>query len=216
MPVRKPDGSIHLCIDFRKLNNVTSPDPFTMPLIDEMLDQLSIAKYLSKLDLNKGFYQIPVREEDKEKTTFLSPWGKYHFNRMPFGLRNAPATFQRLMNTVLAGQEEYSAAYIDDIVIYSNTWSEHLKHIQEVLRLYGLTVKPSKCQWGSKYHIYLWHEVGCGKVSVPAARVEAIKNYKRPKTKKDLQAFLGTTGYYGRFISHYADHSFHLTNAIKN
>ena len=193
---------------------MTYPDPFTMPLIDEMLDQLSIAKYLSKLDLNKGFYQIPEHKEDKEKTAFLSPLGKYNFNRMPFGLRNAPAIFQCLMNRVLAGQEEYCAAYIDDIVIYSNTWSEHLKHIQEVLKVlkqYDLTAKPSNCQWGSKYLTYLWHDVGCGKVSVPAARVEAIKNYKCPKTKLDLQAFLGTTGYYRRFISHYADHSFHLT-----
>ena len=106
MPVRKPDGSVHPWIDFRKLNSVTSPDPFTMPLINEMLDQLSGAEYLSKLDLNKGFYQNPEREEDKEKTAFLSPWGKYHFNRMPFRLRNAPATFQCLMNMVLEGQEE--------------------------------------------------------------------------------------------------------------
>ena len=115
--------------------------------------------------------------------------GKISFNRMPFGLRNAPATFQRLMNTVLAGQEEYSAAYIDDIVIYSNTGSEHLKHIQEFTESFKTVWsdnKPSKCQWGSKYLTYLGHEVGCGKVSVPAARVEPIKNYKRPKTKKDL------------------------------
>ena len=99
------------------MNEVTVADPFTMPLINNLLDQLSEARYLSKLGLNKGFYQIPVKEADREKTAFFSSWGKYELNRMPFGLKNTPATFQRAMNRVLDGQEDHSAAYINDVVL---------------------------------------------------------------------------------------------------
>ena len=100
VPVRKPDGSIRLCVDFRKLNAITEPDPFYMPAVDEVIDKLGEAKYLSKLDLSKGFYQIKVAPKDVPKTAFITPYGKYEFLRMPFGLRNAPSTFQRTMQTV--------------------------------------------------------------------------------------------------------------------
>ena len=150
--VRKPDGTVRLCIDYRQINKVTTPDPFQIPLIDDLLDSLSEAKFISKLDMTKGFYQIPVAEKDKDKTAFCTPWGKYAFTRMPFGLRNAPATFQRCMNVVLEGLEEFTGAYIDDVIVYSNSWEEHLRHLREVLdrlRKHGLTAKPSKCEWGA-------------------------------------------------------------------
>ena len=100
VPVRKPDGSVRLCIDFRRVNSITTPDPFQIPLIEDLIDSLSEAKFITKLDMNKGFYQIPLAEKDQDKTAFCTPWGKYSFTRMPFGLRNAPATFQRCMNSM--------------------------------------------------------------------------------------------------------------------
>ena len=218
VPVKKSDGSIRLCIDFRKVNSVTVPDPYDMPLIEDLLDQVGEAVYLSKLDLTKGFYQIPLEAHDRDKTSFCTPWGKFRFTRMPFGLRNAPATFQRMMHDVLRGQEEHAASYIDDSLVYSLNWEEHLAHIKavlEALRQSGLTAKPAKCQWGSSKLEYLGHIVGEGKVEVPQARVKAIKEFKRPETKRQLQAFLGTTGYHRKFIRSYADHSANLTVATR-
>lgn len=170
VPIRKPDGSVRLCIDFRKINQIIVPDPYAIPLIEDLLDQLGEAQYLSKLDLNKGFYQIPVDEKDQPKTAFCTPWGKYEFKRMPFGLRNAPATFQRFMHVVLGGLEQTAESYIDDVIVFSRTWEEHLVHLRQTLerlRQYQLTAKPSKCQWGASSLTYLGHVVGHGKVCVP-------------------------------------------------
>ena len=206
VPVKKPDGSIRLCIDFEWCYG-TRP-----PKVDDLLDQVGDCDYLSKLDLTKGFYQIPLRPEDKEKTAFC---GKFRFTRMPFGLKNAPATFQRTMHRVLTGQEEHSASYVDDILIFSKNWKQHLLHIQavlEALRLNGLTVK---CQWGASKLEYLGHVVGEGQVSVPEARVEALRQFRKPVTKKDTRSFLGTTSYYRKFIPKYADHSWSLTKSTK-
>ena len=125
VPVRKPDGSVRLCIDFSKVNSITTPDPYAMLLIDDLIDQLGEAKILSKMDLNKGFYQIPLKEADMPKTAFCTPWGKFQFTRMPFGLRKAPAAFQHLMHVVLAGFERFCNAYMDDIIIFSDSWEEH-------------------------------------------------------------------------------------------
>lgn len=218
VPVRKPNGDIRLCIDYRKLNGVTEPDPYMMPRIQDLLDKLSQAKWLSKIDLNKGFYQIPLDPDSIHKTAFCSPWGKFSFTRMPFGLMNAPASFQRCMDEALAGQEDWSATYIDDIVIFSNTWEEHLLHVRKVLQALekvGMTANPDKCVWGARTLTYLGHQVGGGAVTVPEARVAAIRNFRQPITKKDLRAFLGSVGHYRAFIPEFAGRAVPLYNALK-
>ena len=146
--VGKKDGSVRICIDFRAINSVTQPDPYQMPLIEEILDSLANARFISKIDLNKGFHQIPIVSEDIPKTAFCSPWGKFEFSVMPFGLRNGPAVFQRLMDKVL--HQDKDVAH-DDIAVFSLTWEEHCTHIAlvlERLRQAGLTANVKKCQWG--------------------------------------------------------------------
>ena len=218
VPVKKPDGSVRLCIDYRKLNSVTSSDPYAIPLIEELLDKVGNATYLTKIDLNKGFYQIKMAEADIDKTAFCSPWGKYAFTHMPFGLRNAPATFQRHMTAILSGLEEFTGVYFDDVIVYSQTWKDHLVHLQETLgrlRKHGLTAKPSKCVWGVAELVYLGHTVGHGKLSVPECRVVTLRKFHQPVTKHDLRAFLGTVGYYRRFIKDFATIALPLTDATK-
>ena len=177
VPVRKPDGLVRLCVDYRKVNAVTEPDPYHMPRVDEMIEQIGEEQYLTKIDLTKGYYQIPVLPEDRPKTAFCTPWGKFQFTRMPFGLRNAPTTFQRVMDGVLDGLEQYSGAYIDDILIFSETWTNHLWHIKHVLdrlRQNGLTARPKKCEWGANKLEYLGFVVGKGLMEVPEASYERL------------------------------------------
>ena len=114
--VKKKDGGVRICVDYRAVNQVTLPDPYLMPLIEEILDNLASAKFISKIDLTKGFHQIPIQEEDIPKTAFCTPWGKFEFSVMPFGLRNGPAVFQRLMDRLLHDDLEFARVYIDDIV----------------------------------------------------------------------------------------------------
>ena len=178
VPVRKHGTkAIRLCIDYRKLPKATYAVPFQMPLIQELLDNVAGTKWLTKLDMNKGFYQVPLDEDSEDKTAFCSPWGKYAFMRMPFGLMNAPATFQRCMNETLGQHAHCSLTYIDDILVYSNSWEEHLAHLHEILaslRQAGLTAKPSKCVWGATSLEYFGHKIGGGLVDVPEARVKAL------------------------------------------
>ncbi len=162
------------------------------------------------MDISKGFYQVPLAEEDRKKTAFVTTGRKFEFTRMPFGLRNAPATFQRLVDRVLDRLETFAAPYIDVIIIFSNDCKQHFGHIQEVIRCLqqaGPTAKPAKCQWAKRTLEYLGYLVGKGLVSVPEAKVEALRNYTRPKTKAQLKSFLGLTGYYRRFILNYANYS---------
>lgn len=216
--VRKKDGGIRICIDFRAVNAITVADPYQMPLIEEILDRLATAKFISKVDLNKGFHQIPVEVGDKPKTAFCTPWGKFHFNFMPFGLRNGPAVFQRLMDQILHKDKEWSYVYIDDIAIFSEDWSTHCKdiaHVLQSLREAGLTANVQKCQFGQTQCEFLGHVVGHGKVSPAELKVQAVRDFERPRTKKNVRQFLGLSGYYRRFIHHYAEHSFRLSEATK-
>ncbi len=135
---------------------------------------------------------------------------------MPFGLRNAPATFQNLMEKVLENCREFASVYIDDVLVYSDNWKDHLQHVThvfEALKDAGLAAKPGKCQWGRRHLDYFGHRVGCGRIAVPEHRAQAMAEFSQPTTKRDLRAFLGSVGYYRRFIPNFADYSALLTPA---
>ena len=214
----KKDGGVRPCIDYRAVNAITDPDPYQMPLIEEILDMLASAKFISKIDLTKGFHQIPIKQEDCPKTAFCTPWGKFEFCYMPFGLRNGPAVFQRLMDSLLHRYKEFSQVYIDDIAVFSTSWEEHCTHIGVVLgRLKdaGLTANVKKCQWAQTQVEFLGHVVGSGKVCPADLKVLAVRDFPLPQTKKSVRQFLGLTGYYRRFIPKYAEYSYHLTEATR-
>ena len=206
--VRKKDGNIRLCVDYRRLNAITPVDAYPMPRTDELIDKLGKAKYITTLDLARGYWQVPMSKQDRVKTAFTTPKGLYQFKVMPFGLSGAPATFQRMMDKLIRGIEDYTAAYIDDIVIFSDTsWEEHLEHVKEMLRRLrssNLTAKPSKCQFGMKECTYLGHVVGNGLVKPDPGKLRAVEEFPVPQTKKQVRAFLGLTGYYRRFIENFA------------
>ena len=205
--IKKKDGTVRICVDYRKLNMATTDDPYPMPRIDTLLDNIGNAAFITTLDLSKGYYQVPVNTEDIDKTTFTSPLGKFRFKVMPFGLKNAPSTFQRLMDRILSGTHEYAAAYLDDIVVFSTTWNDHINHLTEIfnrLRTAGLTAKPSKCNFGMATCSYLGHVIGLGNIKPDEAKIHAIKNFIRPLTKKDVRSYLGLVGYYRKFIPNFA------------
>lgn len=217
--VLKPGGKeIRLCSDLRAINQICVFDPYEMPRIDDILDQVSNSKYISTLDLTKGFYQVPLDPESRAKTAFVTPFGQFQYTVLPFGLQNSSSTFMRLVDQVLNGCQEFAQAYIDDICIYSNTWEEHLKHVDEVLtriKNAGLTVKPKKCHFGQNEVTYLGHVIGNGTVKPKLDKIEAVTDFPRPITKKQVRAFLGLTGYYRKFIPMFADIARPLTDLTK-
>ena len=165
--VQKKDKSLRLCVDYRRLNALSKADAYPIPRVDELIDRVGNASFISTLDLTKGYWQVPVAECDREKTAFMMPYGLFQFRRMPFGLQGAPATFQRMVDKLLDGFGHYASAYIDDVIIFSSDWVDHLAHLEEVLRriqVAGLTVKKRKCQFGMAECLYLGHSVRSGKV----------------------------------------------------
>ena len=170
------------------------------------------------MDLNRGYWQVPMAEEAKAKTAFVTPFGLFQFNVMPFGLQGAPATFQRLRDRVIQGLQNYTAAYLDDLIIFSTCWTDHLKHLAAVLQRLkeaGLTVKPTKCQLGMKECVYLGHIVGSGNVKPDPGKIEAVRQFSTPRTKKQVRAFLGLAGYYRRFIPNFSAMASPLTDLTK-
>ena len=206
--VPKKSGQLRPCVDFRKLNGITVPDRYPMPVLSEVLSNLGGKKVFSTLDLLSGFWQIELEEESKPLTAFSTPNGHFQFNCMPFGLRNSPITFVRLMNLVFQDMKPGSIlTYLDDVIIFSESPGEHLKDLKTVLvklEEVGLKVKLTKCQFLRKKLSFLGHVVSGDGISVQDDKIEKIKSYPAPKSEKSLRRFLGLCGYYRPFIFQYA------------
>ena len=192
-----------MCVD-RQLNKVTINDPYPLPNIDDLISNLGESKYITTLDLTKGYYHVPVHRKDRMKTAFITPYEKYEFITMPFGLISAPSTFQRLMDGLLNGFRDITVAYLDDIIVHSSNWKEHMQHMELVfnrLREASLTVKERKCAFGCGACVYLGHVVGGGTIKLMECMVIAVKEFQQSRSKKDVRAFLGLCGYYQKSLN---------------
>ena len=207
--VRKKDNSLRFCVDYRKLNEVTVKDSYPLPRIDDSLDALVGAKYFSTLDLASGYWQVGMSEDAKLKSAFAtSGGGLYQFCVMPFGLANAPSTFERLMEKVLAGlQWQICLVYLDDIIVYSKDVATHLERLDIIfgkLRSAGLKLKPKKCHLLRESVLYLGHVVSGGGVHTDPDKVKAVSEWGAPKDLTDVRSFLGLCSYYRRFIPQFS------------
>ena len=215
--VPKPDGSSRLVVDYRKLNSVTRDDSYPISRIDDCIDRVGKAKYVSKFDLLKGYWQIPLTERAKEMSALVVHSGVYVFRVLPYGMKNSAATFQRVMNEVIAGLKGCEM-YIDDAVVYSDTWEEHVERIRaffERLKRANLVINLVKSELAQAHVTYLGHEVGQGCVKPREAKVQAILEYPVPNDKKQLMRFLGMIGYYRKFCRNFSDVVCPLTRLLK-
>ena len=213
--VRKKDGSLRLCIDYRGLNAITERDRYPLPHIDSILDRVGKAKCFSKMDLHSGFYQLRMEEKDVHKTAFVTHEGAFEWLVMPMGLTNAPASFQRLMNRVLAPHRAYAVVYLDDVLVFSDSEEEHATHLQavlEALRLNNLRLSAKKCIFATAYVGFLGHELGGGKIGMEKGKIEAISTWEVPHTQKQLQAFLGFVNFYRQHVRNFAQIAAPLTD----
>ncbi len=217
VPVKKKDGTIRLCVDFRALNALTPLRRFWLLSLSEILELVGPNPCLSTLDLTAGFHQLEMNQASGGYTTFVCPFGKFKYCRMPFGLKNAPAIFQEAVSQVLEPVKSVASNYIDDVIVYSPNWKQHLVDLHNVISCLGkagFTLKMKKCCFGRKYLIYLGHKIGNGTVSVPRARITTMAEYRRPVTKKQLRSFLGSMSFYRQFIKGFAEFSSCLTPAV--
>jgi hypothetical protein len=205
--IKKPDSTWRFCVDYRALNALTVKDAFFIPIADELLDELHGTRFFTKLDLRSGYHQVRMRREDIHKTAFRTHDGLYEFLVMPFGLCNAPVTFQDLMNEVLRSfLRRFILVFFDDILIYNMSWADHLRHIRAVLaalRAHRLFVKRSKCAFSVSSVAYLGHVISEAGVAMDPAKVQAIHDWPVPRSVRAVHGFLGLAGYYRKFIHNY-------------
>ena len=206
--VRKKDGTVRFCVDYRKLNAATRKDAYPIPRVDETLEMLAGSHFFTSLDLLSGYWQVQIHPDDKEKTAIATPEGLFEFNVMPFGLCNAPATFQRLMDCVLAGLHwETCLVYLDDVIIIGRSFEDHLCNLRNVfqrLREAGLKLKPTKCTLCREEVKFLGHVVSRDGIATDPSKVESVRTWPTPTQRKEVQQFLGLCNYYRRFIRNFA------------
>ena len=206
--VRKKDGRVRFCVDYRRLNAVTVKDAYPLPRIDDSLDSMAGAVWFSTMDLASGYWQVEMRTEDREKTAFVTHRGMFQFRVMPFGLCNAPGTFERLMEIIMRGLQWRSClVYLDDIIVFSATLAEHRERLEEVLQRLvgaGLKVKASKCQLVRRKVGFLGHQVDANGVGTDPRKVTAVSGWPTPRSVGEVRSFLGLCGYYRGFVDNFA------------
>jgi hypothetical protein len=202
--VLKMDGSMRICIDYRSLNKKTIKNQYPIPCIDKLMDELHGAFFFPKINLLSGYHQISIREQDKEMTAFQCHFGHFKFLVMPFGITNAPTTFQSCMNHIFMDQLRKSVlVFFDNILIYNRPWKEHMRHLDEVLSIMeaqSLYSKESKCEFGMREMLYLGHIISEKGVQVHQEKIGAILDWPTAKNVIELRSFFGLCSYYRWFV----------------
>lgn len=215
---KKGEGRTRLCIDYRKLNAITVPDYQPIPRIDDILDHLGKAEFFTTLDVTSGYWHVRMHPDDVQKTAFVTANGHYEWLVMPFGLKNAPATFERAMKSIIAKHQLTNVNnYFDDVVVYSETFDDHIRHLEALLKALkteNVRLKRKKCQFARSSIEYLGHKISRGIVTPKQSNVAAILRFPTPKREKDLQRFLGTVNTYRQYIPHFSDIALPLTKLL--
>ena len=216
----KKSGELRICVDYRKVNAATCKNAWPLPRIEDCLNSLSGAKYFCTLDLAQGYHQVPLAEKDKEKTAFSTRTGLKQYTCMPFGLTNSPATFQKLMESILGGlQWNRIVLYLDDVIVYGETFEKTLENLAEVfnrLKEADLKLKPSKCNLFQKQVEFLGHSVSEQGISCDPKKIEAVAEWPQPKTIKEVRSFVGFAQYYRKFIRNFSNIAAPLNSLTKH
>ena len=214
--VKKKDGSLRMCIDYRELNKLTVKNKYPLPRIDDLFDQLQGSTVFSKIDLRSGYHQLRIKDEDIPKTAW---YGHYEFLVLSFGLTNAPASFMDLMNRVFKDfLDKFVIVFIDDILIYSRSETEHEKHLRLVLqrlRDHKLYAKVSKCEFWLSQISFLGHVISKEGILVDTSKIEVVKNWPRPSNVPEVRSFLGLVVYYRRFVEGFSRIAMPLTELTR-
>ena len=207
--VRKKDGSTRFCVDYRHLNEVTRKDSYPLPRMEDCFDSLTGSKFFSTMDLASGYWQIKMKDTDQAKTAFVTRSGLYEFLVMPFGLVGAPSTFERCMETVLRQlQWQTCLVYLDDVIVFSSDFSDHVHHLKEVLtrlKSAGLKLKPAKCHFFQRQVAFLGHVVSESGIATDPEKIQAVVSWPPPNCVTQVRAYLGFCSYYRRFIPNFSD-----------
>jgi hypothetical protein len=214
--VKKKDGMLILCIDFRQLNKVTIKNKYPLARIDDLFDQLKDCKIFSKIDLRSSYHYVRIKDEDINKTAFRTRYGHYEFTVVPFGLSNAPAVFMCLMNGVFREYlDKFVIVFLDDILVYSRSEEDHEQHLRMVVQVpreHQLYTKLRKCSFYQKQIHYLGHIISKDGIVVDLEKIEAIRKWSTPKNVTEFISFMGITSYYRRFIAGFSKISHPITS----